>query len=85
MLLVWDWDKIIVTAKINIGITGIPPCVSSEVEGVEADYNFQISYNPNEAQYMLVTGPDTFKYYEIDKENQISPSHTQINNTDPNR
>ena len=40
MLLLWDWDKITVTTKINIGLTGMPPQVSSEIEGVEADYNF---------------------------------------------
>jgi hypothetical protein len=25
LLLMWDWDKIQVTAKINIDLTGIPP------------------------------------------------------------
>ena len=33
---------------------------------------------------MLVTGPDTFKYYQI-KDGEFEPSHTQINNTDPDR
>lgn len=40
LLLMWDWDKIQVTAKVNIGLTGLPPQVSSEVEGEQADYNF---------------------------------------------
>jgi len=45
-VLLWDWDKIQVTAKVNIDLQGIPPQIVSEIEGVEPDFNFQISYNP---------------------------------------
>ena len=38
------------------------------MKGSEADldFNFQISYNKYDPSKVLVTGPDTYKYYSIE-------------------
>jgi hypothetical protein len=41
----------------------------------------QISFNPHESNYVIVTGNDTYKYYKIE-ENEFEAEHTQLNNKD---
>ena len=80
LLLLWDWDKLKVISKINIGITGIPASMNQK-DGNELDVNFQISFNPHEVNYIVVTGPDTYKYYKYE-DGAFEADHTQINNKD---
>jgi WD40 repeat protein len=84
MLLFWDWDKEKVMAKINIGITGIPASISQKqvLPGQpEPEFNYSVSFNPFECEYIVVTGPDTYKYYKIDGA-EFDPIHTLLNNKD---
>ena len=80
LLLLWDWDKLKVISKINIGITGIPASMNQK-DGNELDVNFQISFNPHEVNYIVVTGPDTYKYYKYE-DGAFEADHTQVNNKD---
>ena len=69
MLLFWDWDKLKILAKINIGITGIPASMNQKNDdNVDLVFNFQISFNPFEKDHIVVTGVDTFKYYKLEND-----------------
>ena len=59
MLLFWQWDKIKITAKINIGIQGV--CKTP----------FQATFCPHEHNTMVVTGIGVYKYYKL-KDNEFT-------------
>ena len=88
MLILWDWDKLKIMTKINIGITGIPASINQNTKGAdqEPEFNFQISYNKYDPTCVVVTGMDTYKYYQIedvgDKKVEFQAQHTQVNNKD---
>jgi len=74
ILILWDWEKLKIIAKINIGITGIPASMIQKGEEVP-EFSFQISFNPHEVNYVVVTGTDTYKYYKIEN-NAFEADHT---------
>ena len=39
-LILWDWEKLKIITKINIGITGIPASINQKGADVEPEYNF---------------------------------------------
>jgi hypothetical protein len=52
LVLFWQWDKIRILASINIGISG-PYSMG----------NFHCSFNPHDANGVVVSGPNIFKYF----------------------
>ena len=80
-LILWDWDKLKIITKINIGITGIPASINQKGGEQEPEFNFQISYNKYDSTAVVVTGMDTYKYYRIE-EGEFQADHTQVNNKD---
>lgn len=64
MLIFWNWDQLKIMAKVKIGITGIPASMSQKDGELEYS-NFQISFNPNTPDQIVVTGFDTYKYYKM--------------------
>ena len=82
MLILWDWDKLKIMTKINIGITGIPASINQNTKGAdqEPEFNFQVSYNKYDPSCVIVTGMDTYKYYQIedigDKKVEFQAQHT---------
>jgi len=87
-LILWDWDKLKILTKINIGITGMPASIiqNQKAGDVDIDFNYQISYNKYDPKCVVVTGMDTYKYYQIvdkeDKKVEFEADHTQVNNKD---
>ena len=78
MLLLWDWKECKILGKINIGITGVPAYMSQKGDQ-EVEPNFQISFNPHESNYVVVTGYDNYKYYRIEG-NEFEPDYIQLHN-----
>jgi hypothetical protein len=64
-LILWDWDKLKILTKINIGITGVPASIMQQKGGDTADieFNYQVSYNKYDPKCVVVTGMDTYKNY----------------------
>lgn len=75
MIILWDWDKLKIKSKVNIGIHGIPQSIGKAED--EIPNTFQISFCANNDSSILVTGPDTFKLYKFEGD-QLEAEVTQI-------
>ncbi len=66
MLIFWTWNKLKITATINIGLNG--PQTSNF---------FSCSFNPHDHSNtsIVVTGPSTYKYFKL-KEGAFVADHT---------
>jgi hypothetical protein len=69
-VLLWDWDKLKIITRVNIGIQSIPSQIGKGEEEVMG--NFQVTFCAMNDGSVVVTGPDTFKYYMIE-DSQLSP------------
>lgn len=66
----WEWNSLKIQAMCPIGVTG-------PTSGI-----CQVSYSPHNPDNFVVTGHDTYKFFELDGEN-IEAKHSQLNKKDP--
>ena len=76
-VILWDWEKLKIKTKVNIGIQTIPGSLKEE----EVPNTYQVSFCAMNDGSVVVTGPDMFRYYRIEEE-QLQASLTRINNKD---
>lgn len=65
LVILWDWDKLKINCKVNIGIQSIPQQVGKGEE--EIMNTFQCTFCAMNDGSVVVTGPDTFKYFRIEE------------------